>query len=236
MLGGELIDVSVPHRYDTGVPHYFEHVDHNVSDYHIKSSTNDFIFKAPSLTYLIEDIEKILFIDQMYPWDDTKYGKRIKRLLFMYFCMLLINVNLNYEEKIRYLTYIKDGIFTKLIKMLVLNEPNYNDIMENINMFLEKSKINASSSAFPFRVLLEHLSKLLKNKEYDVKKFQEYCQLVYENINVLIGLFNTMLKQCDKKGINVNDITQGSILWGGDMNKHKYLKYKNKYLKLKNNH
>ncbi len=239
MLGGELIDVSVPHRYDASIPHYFEHLDKNVSEYHIKSVSSDFVFKAPSLTYLIEDIEKILFIISNYPWDDNKYAKRIRRLLFMYFCMLLVNTNISYEEKIKYLTYIKDGIFTKLIKMLILNEPNYDDIMSNIDTFLKNSGAHTSPSAFPFRSLLEHLSKLLKNKEYDVKKFQEYCQLVYENVNVLISLFNTMLKQCDRKGINIADITQGSVLWGGndnDMDRRKYLKYKKKYLKLKNNY
>jgi hypothetical protein len=232
-LGGELIDVSIPHRYDHSIAQYFEHLDKNVSEYHIKSHNTDFVFKAPSLIYLIEDLEKILFIYQVYPWDDTKYAKRIKRVIFMYFCMLLTNMNLSYEEKIRYLTFIKDGIFTKLIEMLVLHKPKHDEIVESINIFLKTSSKYESTSAYPFKVLLEHLSKLLKT-DYNVKQFQEYCQLIYENINVLITLFNTMLKQCNRKGINANDITQGSKLWGGlDMDKHKYLKYKSKYLNIK---
>ena len=35
-LGGELIDVSIPHKDDSGIQHYFDHLDKNVTTYHIK--------------------------------------------------------------------------------------------------------------------------------------------------------------------------------------------------------
>lgn len=229
LLGGELIDVSIGHKNDSGMEHYFAHIDSNVKQYYIKSVDGDFTFKAPSLTYLIEDIEKILFKDQVYPWDDIKYAKRIKRLLFMYFCMLLININLSYGKKIKYLKYIEDNIFAKLIGQFKSGE-----VKDNINIFLDNSRPDEPASVYPFRVLLDHLNNLL-TMHYDQNKFQDYCQLIFDNISELIKLFGDMMKRCSKKGIDENDIIEGTTLWGGDdlRNKKKYYKYKNKYLKLK---
>ena len=232
MLGGELIDVSIPHKNDSNIGHYFQHLNNNVATYNIKSSVNSLSFKAPSLSYLIEDIEKILFVYQEYPWEDTKYAKRLRRVLFMYFCALLVNPKLDYNFKIKYLQYIKNNIFEKLTNMISSNDLNFSEVEISIGNFLDNCDPNRPD-LFPFSVLLDHLKKLLK-KQYDMQKFQEYCVTIYDNIILLISLFDGMMQRCNNTGLKAETIFEGHNLWGGNKSdKIKYYKYKAKYLKSK---
>src|SRR5205085_670815 len=81
---------------------------------------NKFSFLGYSLEYLISDLERILFYDIDYPWDDVKYAKRIKRLLYLYFITLLTNPKFNTDKRILYINWIKN-------------------IMDNINKYLESN-------------------------------------------------------------------------------------------------
>jgi hypothetical protein len=223
MLGGELIDVSLPHKNDSSIPHYFEHLNNNVTEYKIG---DELTFKAPSLTYLVEDLEKILFADSDYPWDDSKYMKRLRRVLFMYYCMLLVNKNLGTQEKIIWLKYVKDNIFGKLL--------NGNNVIGDIDVFLNRVNKN-DVEHYPFTILLGNLKSIL-GKSYDKDKFKEYCQTIYDNIAILITFYEKREEQCKNTSLE-GTINMGNILWGGDKDyKRKYLKYKSKYLKLKHEH
>ena len=228
-LGGELIDVSVPHKNDYAVSHYFEHLKDHVSEYHIKSDTTDFVFKAPSLKYLIKDIELILFKEYDYPWMDVKYSKRIRRLIFLYFITLLIDTKMEYEKKIKYLKFVQTNVFAKLLEMSFMNEPNCKILSDNLNAFI----IQSGDEHPPFKALLENLGKVL-NGGYNNEEMQKYVKLIYDNVATLITLFESIIQQQHKKGISSNDIGQGSTLWGGsDKYGLKYRKYKNKYLQAK---
>src|SRR5690606_31036639 len=87
---GELIDVSVPHRRDTGLQHFIEHFDDNLAHYTLKSDDGQvLIFKAYSLGHLADDLKGILFGDTSRPWNDNKYAKRLNRLFFLNIIELL---------------------------------------------------------------------------------------------------------------------------------------------------
>src|SRR5439155_4648551 len=90
-LDGELIDVSIVNKKDTNLIHVFDHKDKFIANYEFGIGENKFTFKGYSIEYLISDIERILFTDVEFPWEDPKYAKRMKRLLFLYFVLLLTN-------------------------------------------------------------------------------------------------------------------------------------------------
>jgi hypothetical protein len=148
----------------------------------------------------------------------------------MYFCILLTNQQFNYNLKIKYLQYIKDNIFGKLVA-----GENKDGVISNIDKFLDN--INQKQiEYFPFSVLLNHLKKLL-GKTYDEVKFKEYCQVIYDNLGILITLFDDMMKSCKSTGLDAKNIVEGHNLWGGKNNEdadyRRYMKYKAKYFKQK---
>lgn len=85
-MGGELIDVSIPHRKDESIKEVFNNMDKAISRYNITNKNKILKFNSYSLEFLIDDLEKILFHVAEYPWDDNKYVKRLNRL-----CYLLYN-------------------------------------------------------------------------------------------------------------------------------------------------
>lgn len=245
LLAGELIDVSVPHRDDDTVSHYFENVKQNIDLYHIKTDTDDLSlsFIAPSIMYLTSDIERILYRDQIFPWDDTKYAKRIKRVLFFYFVLLLTDTKLSYDKKIAYLRDIHTTIIGPVIAS-IKNENNFTgpvieclssnkqeNISKNIKIFL--SDKNDPHIMYPFQTLIVSLQNMISRNESDIDstKFTEYIMLINEQILFLIKLFELILKQKSLEGLDTHRITEGTVLYGGYY--EKYLKYKYKYCNLK---
>jgi len=228
-LGGELIDVSVPHREDKTVSAYFAHLKDKVNEYHINSSSGKFAFKAPSLQYLTEDIENVLFRQRDFPWNDVKYGKRLKRLLFMYFIALLINTNMTYNDKINYLIVIQQNIFAKLIN----TSSNNQDIINMIDTFINE---HPNQQKYSFGILLLKIKDILQIPNYNKDKLTELSKVAYDNISTLIGFFKMIVKKSNMAGLSANNILDGNVLWGGFTNyKNKYLKYKMKYLQEKKN-
>lgn len=223
-IDGELIDVSIPHKDDTTILHYFENVAKNSTTYHIKTDTENFPFKAPSLQYLIEDIEKILFTDNIYPWNDVKYAKRLRRVLFMYFVMLLSDTKINYNEKVAYMKKIQTDIINKLNDS---NVPN-----QAIDDFLRTHK-----ESDPFWILVNNAKQMFTHSDIDKSKLQDYTKVISDNIDVLISLIPNITKKCQTQGLSQERITEGNTMWGGnndyddDYYREKYLKYKNKYVK-----
>ena len=239
LLQGELIDVSVTHREDDVIEHYFENIKSNIDIYHIKSETQDFSFVAPSITYLIEDIERILFRDQVFPWDDVKYAKRIKRLLFFYFVLLLIKTKIPYDEKIAYLHSLLNPILNplaeKIRSAISLSELIESDkqirqhIINAIDKFLSDK---TGHQVYPFKELIVNLKILLEKCDTDKNKLNEYIILIDDQVKILIKLFRLVIEQRRIEGIDKNKITEGTVLYGGKFY-NKYIKYKTKYIDLR---
>lgn len=99
-VGGELIDITLPHSDDFVMEHFNSNKNDYVEEYIIGSGKDRFGFKGYSIKYIIDDLERMLFIDQKYPWEDSKYEKRLNRLMLFYFLELIKN----YEVKISMIT------------------------------------------------------------------------------------------------------------------------------------
>lgn len=214
-LDGELIDVSLSHKDDSNIQHYFDHLKDNLTEYHIKTDSEDLKFKAPSQHYLIEDLEGILFINSIFPWDDNKYAKRIKRVLFMYFVILLENNTMLHDEKIKYLTDIKNNI---------INNVSITNSTGAIDIFLKSHK-----EKDPFWQLLNQLKKIIERNnlihDLDESKFKEYIKLISDNIDILTNLIPGKMETCGVQALESARITEGEVLWGGARNKKTKYKF-----------
>ena len=94
-IGGEFIDVSIPHKTDSNIKYFFENYESNVhkvtykapckkAHYIIFSNPDtEFLQKTYTLNYIYYDLHKILFINTYYPWEDNKYEKRLYRLFYL---------------------------------------------------------------------------------------------------------------------------------------------------------
>ena len=87
-----MIDVSITHKDDADIEHFFDDIYSNVSTIEYYEPPSGFLFKNEessyqqytySLEYMYYDLHKIIFKLYKYPWNDRKYKKRLYRLFFI---------------------------------------------------------------------------------------------------------------------------------------------------------
>lgn len=233
-LDGELIDVSIIHKEDSFILHFFEHLHENFSTYTIATGLQ---FKAPSITYLIEDLEKILFTASEFPWNDSKYAKRIRRLLFMYFLLMLLNFKAGDKQKDDRINYIKNAKTNIFDKIMIDSKDKNNDIKKQLIENFEKLPKEMRKN--PFRNLLKNVAKSLLNPNTDQEEFKKYVSVIVENLDEMIKIINLLHTFIESKGtLSEEQLLSAQTISGGGNNGKmfmKYMKYKTKYLNLNKN-
>jgi hypothetical protein len=191
-IGGELIDVSVP--LDSGLHHFWENKNHNVSEYSLKYNDEVLKFKSYSLKYLIHDLEMILIGENMIPWDDNKYKKRLNRLFYLYMVKLFIdNISNNIRTK-----------FFDLFKC-VLQSIKIRKICNNTVTNL----IHASSNFEYYNLVVKTLD-LLENHACD--HFYEYVDILIENCEIALQTLEALHTYSKSNGVVIeNQIYDGDI-------------------------
>jgi hypothetical protein len=195
-----LIDVSISKKQATGLKPFYSHIDKEVMTYTYNNPNLVFDFKSYSIYGHITDLITVLFEQSARPWDDTKYLKRMKRLMF--FILL------------EFVIVIKDKkMLTRAFKLI-------KDISEqNQNTDLVKEMIRILTDDFgakKFFVKLYDLMEETKTKGYGGKK-QEYDDLFIEINNII------RLVPLD----NLNNLEIGDVKEEGNIT---FLKYKQKNL------
>lgn len=230
-VDGEIIDVTVIGKSDSYVLHFFESIKENVSKYQITSLE----FNAYSFTYLIEDLEKILFKGSEFPWNDTKYAKRIKRLLFMYFLLILLNFpamnDKGHDARINYIKNVKVNIFDKIVSGI-----DNEQIELYIKGYLENTLIKPKTmKKDPFKDLIKNVTVLLLNPNTDKNELVKYSTVVVENLNKMIELIDLLNHFIQSKGmLSEEQLLTAQTVSGGYKNYYeKYKKYKLKHLQFK---
>ena len=195
-VGGELIDVSVPHRLDSNVPHFFESVRQNVSKFTLSFGTSQFTFDSLSLKYLVDDLQTILFEFNKFPWLDQKYEKRIHRLFYLYFVQIFISVRES-NNRVRVLEMVRDMVFEHLSKDFKA---------PSVNAYLQ-SKTGKSSlfiNAF-VRYLQQIVGKLTFQEDRD--QFQKMILLLIDDANMMINVIEQVQQYCTTGGtVNPSNI------------------------------
>lgn len=163
-IGGELIDVSIIHKKDITLQHFFDNKKNYISKILWKegytniypNKVQSFSINCYSLNYIYKDVSKILFETEQFPWDTPKYEKRLYRLFYTCF------VNL-FDIKSTERTYIT----LRYIKRLYSYITSLVEILDNINNNENYDK--------------NRLMLLLKHKEF----FVNYITKLYHNSNNL---------------------------------------------------
>lgn len=219
---GELIDVSIIRKEDEYIQHFFDHLSDNIYEYNVGTNLK---FKAYSLKYLIQDLEKILFTISEFPWSDSKYEKRIRRLIFFYLITLMLNKNIhyNFSNEIKYLdrvtSLLNESSNMNLFKKKLLDELKSDDLGV---VDLEKN---------PFIALLNNFVKIVTSKNIDSEEFRKYINTVKTNVGSIKQILDHI--STIKPEINEYSLTFTDKIAGGDPYYKKYLTYKTKYSELK---
>lgn len=255
-LSAEYIDVSIL-KYNKDTEKYFE--DDYISEYKTYFLTNEqnrkeFVFMSLSNNAIIKDLEYILFINNEYPWTDTKYISRLNRLLLFY-TFDLHNKNIAKNNKISLLHTIKN-IFKSInpLLSLYLSDDSSDDLLDDNKQKCYSKFINEMNEMFKktfdkldktikFTNLLSFLlfenkkSILLKlltdeNKGKHFKNLYFFLETIQKIINKSIITSFTLQKEYVANDVSIRyDNSIAPI----DIYLKKYIKYKEKYLNSKKN-
>jgi len=97
---GELIDVAIPHRKSYELQRLITQGHENlipshITTYRFRDNQYSFQFNTYSNKALLENLEKMLFIEHLRPWSDRKYEKHLTRYILLVFFMSLENNRLS---------------------------------------------------------------------------------------------------------------------------------------------
>lgn len=195
-VGGELIDVSISHRLDSKIEHFFQHLDQNVVLYHLNyDSECDLTFNAYTIRYLTFDLEDVLFVQKQYPWDDRKYVKRVNRLFYMYFVDIFLKLDSG-AEKLRVLQDIDSMILMPLTEI----QSDASDA-QSLQSALQKFLHKYSAENLNINALVERLSELLgKIGPEHVAPFKTMIATLRKNVTFLIDTVQNIRQYCASDG------------------------------------
>jgi hypothetical protein len=212
-IGGELIDVSLPHRLDNNVGHFFAHTNY-ISQYQLSFAEKKLVFYSYTLKYLASDLEYILFDFVNVPWKTPKYEKRLNRLFYLYFIDLFLVLGDNTERR-NIIKRIQNGIFNKSIKKdeygsNIVSEilPALHKLMSGSDRFnskLVRDEDNPNSSRLMFYNLLVRLEKILVEVERsddpsDVNNYNSMMDVLKENCKFVLTAFSGITEYCSLEG------------------------------------
>ena len=185
---GELIDVSISHRLDNNLPHFFEDLKANVAEYALKLPNGDELkFKSLTISYLTDDLQTILFKFNALPWDDEKYAKRMNRLVYLYFVDLFIKLK-NPADRHAVLTDLQSAFEELSYESLDIFEAAHGDRGLHLDDFI----------GF-MRIVLNKVDDV-ETEQYDVDQLEELRQLLLTNFKVLLGALGNLHTFCVTDG------------------------------------
>jgi hypothetical protein len=132
----EVIDVGIPKKDDNTISTLIKGASKWLVKYTYTTPQVTFQFWAPSLNYMIKDVDEVLFKQNEYPWNDKKIAKRLQR----YFLGLLVHSIVSSQDPIDNLISYKNEM-KRLIKFLtcfntgteceIYGEENVTSILHN---------------------------------------------------------------------------------------------------------
>lgn len=222
-MGGEFIDISIPHRKGHESEHFFynKHDNtYNPADLNPESHTTEFKliykeisthFHSYSLKYFIYDLNKMLFAEHPFVWEDPKHEKRLYRLFIFIFIQTLYETNkkigLEELQKINdvnvalgaYVNRLKHIELTKLRKYVKETRLPKNEVLDNmykrIPTEINIKDINTEKFYYTFcKQLLENVYNLdtrpnINNDEYAAKflKLLNTIAPILQSIQEILG-------------------------------------------------
>jgi hypothetical protein len=193
-VGGELIDVSVPHKSDANLEHFFEHLQDNLAWFQLKLKDEVVAsFYSYSLSYLISDLYYILFITVDLPWEDSKYAKRLNRLFYLNFVDIFIQM----EDARAKLEVLED---LRTLVILPLTQP-FNS--KRIKASLQKFESKHGGKKLEIHTLVRHILGLVDKVSKQPKEqeaLQDFGKVLLENVNFTISTIQNVKQYCSTSG------------------------------------
>lgn len=204
-FGGELIDVSMGHKLDSNMTHFFDKVDKYVREYTLTYKDKNLKFLSYDISYLIDDLETILFKFNPYPWDDVKYAKRLNRLIYLYFVNMFMTLDSSSARTTLltdFKTYVADPLNSSKISI--------KGIKNELKKFTQKYSKNKNLYILNF---IKLLNALLDNvSKANVANLKEMSKVILENINFLISTVSNVKEYCKIDGkITNKHVYTGSV-------------------------
>jgi len=217
LTGGELIDVSIPKENDDGLIQFYKKIDHHPIDtlitqiQFVGNDNKPFYLSSYTIDYMIIDLQRMLFSDIFFPWNDVKYEKRVYRLWCLYFIKLIIDRNENVEKIfVDVYKYLDDESDKLLNYDLIIKNPILKNFADNYNRIKKESK------------------GYLWGFNDDFIKYIDSVKKIINKIIVCFIEYNTINDLYDPKQKTEFTVTPNSNILGG-----KYAKYKTKYVNAK---
>lgn len=184
-FGGELIDVSLPKKADSGLSHFFD-TPNAIDKYELKLNGSSLRFFGYSLAFLIDDLDLILFIRSEKPWDDKKYVKRLNRLFYLCFVETFVVLGSNTERK-NYLKEFCERVVTKAY------EP---DLKKRADRFIAKWNTKGPSGFNRFAKRFADTA--VPESDVSFSNYEEFVDLVQKNCITVLTAFKNIGQFCTK--------------------------------------
>lgn len=188
-VGGELIDVSIPHRDDDRLREFLDDYDRTVSEYSIaKNNTDKFILKAYSPYSLAEDLQFIIFDSFDRPWNGgPKYFKRVNRLFLIFIIEMIANYGVGSSDMAEYIKQVKDKVLEPLKALYPLND---NASIQVAGILAEAKGLQETFSSTPlinhFMAVLADFAKsrlVVSPQESDAGELKNLIDIIENNLN-----------------------------------------------------
>ena len=233
-FSGEIIDIVFEDFYSSSP--------FNLDDlFTINYANNLFNFNITTYTidYLIKELEKVIFVDNFYPWISYKYEKQLSR----YFLLLIIKSIIDAASG----KPITNDFTTDLLPLMKITSKSdlppthlFYSFIKSLNFL--KNKINLIKANFAeYNRIIDEYGFEVKVSAFDHyqnmnKKYDELCQSITKCLSSSKNIFDLIMKFTNKKileDINtINTIKKYNIVqWGGY--KYLYNNFKNHYINLK---
>lgn len=190
-VSGELIDISVPHKEDSTLKKldsedkFAEFISKNVKK--INDKKNGFTYYLVNIEYIINDLFEILFSGD-FPWEDSKYEKRMARLIYFIFLGLIDHEKISIKNlnkiKICFKKFKKSLIRTKKLKY-------------KCNHLIELS------------THIEEVEDKLKTTQ-DEKKYEDMISSIIKYSNEIIKIIDSIISYLNNK-VKIRDIYEINI-------------------------
>lgn len=193
-IGGELIDISIPHRDDFRLQAFLDNQDEWLANYTLTHAETgaSFTMKAESMEGLSADIMEIVFKQFPRPWEAAKYEKRIARLFFLAIVDMVANYGTGSAEAKKYLTGIKEKVIEPLKGLYPLSDASVGlaEQTERDAKALAEKVPNMKIAAEVFNNIAElEIKQLMANpKDDDAENFAKFIEEVERHINVMLQL------------------------------------------------
>lgn len=211
-IGGELIDVSIPHRSDDNLRHFFDNIDENVSIFNLsKNNHEEVALKTYSLSELADDLQYIVFRQTDRPWETGgKYIKRVHRMMFLQFVETFLKYGIGSREILEYLNHIETNIIRPLYKLYPLSNKSSHIARKSLLTALklkDSFKYLTISNSFWLDFSNFVAQRLTTSyKEEDQERFRELLQEIRNDMEIFKAIARMNIYHVDESDIFDVDI------------------------------